>query len=234
MVGDDMPTTRDDRAGAWQSHDSVEHWMTFDGERAGLLRWAGSLLPFPDDAPIRVLDLGGGHGPFTAQILDAYASSSVCLQDVSAPMLRAAGDRLACFAGRFDCNRSDLCDPRWTATLHGPFHAVVSALVIHTLEPATVPRLYADVVDLLHPGGCFLNLDLILQPPESSVVAKVYQRAGPAGFSHHDGDDVDPPPPTLEEHLRFLRDAGFGEVDCVWKQRREALLCGVRTPLVAP
>lgn len=223
-----MATTRDDRFDAWQSPASVEHWTKFDGEREALLRRAGSLLPFPADAPIRVLDLGAGHGPFASQILTAYANSTVCLQDFSEAMAREAAGRLARFPGRFDFHRSDLRDPGWATNLCGPFDAVVSALVIHNLDQVTVRRLYADLCGLLHPRGCFFNLDLVLQPPESGVVAGIYRAADSTGFSHHQDED-EGAPPTMEEHLRWLREGGFGEVDCIWKHCRQALLCGIRT-----
>jgi tRNA (cmo5U34)-methyltransferase len=32
--------------------------------------------------------------------------------------------------------------------------------------------------------------------------------------------------PTVEDHLSWLREAGFAEVDCVWKQFSEVFLCG--------
>ncbi len=222
-----MSATRDDRLDVWRSRDSVEQWMRFDGEREALLRLACSLLPFPAEAPIRVLDVGAGHGPFASQVLRTYANSTVCLQDLSGAMVREAAGRLACFPGRFGFHRSDLRDPGWATNLRGPFDAVVSALVVHNLEQVTVRRLYADLFGLLCPGGCFFNLDLVLQPPESGVVAGIYRAADPTGFSHHQDED-EGAPPTLEEHLRWLREGGFGEVDCIWKQCRQALMCGVR------
>jgi hypothetical protein len=30
----------------------------------------------------------------------------------------------------------------------------------------------------------------------------------------------------VEDHLSWLREAGFAEVDCVWKQFSEVFLCG--------
>jgi tRNA (cmo5U34)-methyltransferase len=214
----------------WQSRSHVEHWMKFDASREALLRWAALLLPFPPDASLRVLDIGAGHGPFAKEILLRHTGSAVCLQDYSEAMLREAADRLTGFPARFDAHLSDLRDPNWPTDVCGPFHAVVTAAVVHSLDRATVRRLYADIVGLLRPGGCFFNLDLVLQPPESGVIASIHQMAGSAQFSHdRAGDDPGDPPPTLEEHLNWLREGGFGEVDCVWKQGRQALVCGVRT-----
>jgi tRNA (cmo5U34)-methyltransferase len=207
--------------------------MRFDGSRKALLRWAATLLPFPPDTSIQVLDVGAGHGPFADEILATHTGSTICLQDYSEAMLHEAADRLAGFPGRFDAHLSDLRDPTWPSDVCGPFHAVVTAAVVHSLDRATVRRVYADIVGLLRPGGCFFNLDLVLQPPERGVIASIHRTVGSAGFSHdQDGDDPDDPPPTLEEQLGWLREGGFGEVDCVWKQGRQALLCGVRTASV--
>jgi tRNA (cmo5U34)-methyltransferase len=228
-----MSSTPEDPADEWRSRRHVKQWMQFDPARHTLLGWAASLLPFAADAQIRVLDLGGGHGPFASEILAAYAGSRVCLQDVSDTMLREAADRLARFPGRFDLHLSDLRDPSWMVNLHRPFHAVVSALVTHNLDRMTVRRLYPDLVALLSPGGCFLNLELILQPPELGIVARIHRSVASAQFSHsQDGQDVNDPSPGLEDHLCWLRLAGFNEVDCLWKLGRQALLCGVRTASV--
>jgi tRNA (cmo5U34)-methyltransferase len=227
-VATDMLTDPAGSSREWQDHE-VAQWIKFDAERVSLLRWAASLLPFPPDAPIRVLDVGTGHGPFASEILARYAASRVCLQDFSEAMLREAADRLAWARGRFDFHRSDLRDPDWPAHFCSLFDAAVSAAVIHTLDRQTIRRLYADIVGLLRPAGCFVNVDLILQPPESSVIAGIHHAAGAASFSHHqEDDDGHGPSPTLEEHLRWLREAGFGEVDCIWKQGRQVLLCSVR------
>lgn len=224
--------TPDEFLAAWQSGEGVRRWMSHDDARDAQLRDACALLPFPADATIRVLDVGGGHGPFTLRILEAYPRSTVCLQDFSEPLIREATSRLAWFPGRFRVHRSDLRDPGWAAGLDGPFDAVVSAIVFHGLEPDTIRRLYGDIAGLLRPGGCFLNLDLILQPPGSSTVAGIY-RAAPSAessqFSHDDDHRHGSAAPALDDHLRWLRDAGFGEVDCVWKRFRQALLCAIRT-----
>ena len=221
---------------AWQSGEGAQQWVSHDDERAVQLREASSLLPFASDAPIRVLDVGGGHGAFALRILETYPRSTVSLQDFSEPMLREATGRLERFRGRFDIHRSDLRDPHWAVGLGAPFDAVVSAIVFHTLQRDTIRRLYADIVALLRPGGCFLNLDLILQPPGRSTVAGIYRAAASAAtsaeqsqFSHDDDHDTGGAAPTLEEHLRWLREGGFHEVDCVWKRFRQALLCAVRT-----
>jgi tRNA (cmo5U34)-methyltransferase len=225
---------RDPHFESWQERESVDSWLTNDDARAPLLRWARGLLPYPADAALAVLDVGAGYGAFAQQILEAYPRSAVCLQDFSDPMIAEATRRLSRFAGRVNCHMSDLRDPEWADDASGPYDAVISSYTIHGLpDPTVIPRLYREFCRLLRPGGCFLNIDLILYPPETSALAGIYHTNDPGQPVHHgedeEGDEHTAEPPTLEDHLRWLRQSGFGEADCVWKRLRRAVLCAVRT-----
>lgn len=228
----------------WHSTTYVDDWIegatSHDAQRRPLLRRAAGLLPFAPDAQIWVLDLGGGYGEFSAQVLDLFPQARVCLQDYSVPMIERAQQRLAQFGDRVEYRVCDLWDPDWPAQVGGPFDAVVSALAIHNLgEPAAIGRAFTDVAGLLCPGGCFFDLDLVLDArfaPPGSALGELYARGAPSHDSDPDADDhhhersTDVVVPTLEDHLRWLRDAGFVEVDCVWKQFSEVFLCGFRRP----
>ena len=235
----------------WHSTNYVERWIegswSFDEQRRELLATAVALLPEPVDAALRVLDVGGGYGVFTAEVLQARPASTVCLHDFSEPMLAAARQRLAPLADRVTYHRADLLQRDWFAGLDGPFDAVVSSLAIHNLAaPDVIRRVFADIAALLGPGGRFLNADLVL-PPAGSVLGQFYDQARlrHPSPSPHDHDDHGPghvphghgarsplpsitPSITLEDQLRWLREAGFAEVDCPWKQFRQVLFCGIR------
>ncbi len=227
----------------WHSSSYVDDWIDgatdHDEQRRPLLHQAARLLPFAADAPARVLDLGGGYGEFSAQVLDQFPQARLCLADYSAPMLERARQRLAEFGDRVEYQVCDLRDPAWTTQVGGLFDAVVSALTIHNLgEPVAIRRAFADVTGLLRPGGCFFDLDLVLDArlaPAASALRELYDRGAP---SHHFGPDTEDHHhelhsnvvvPTLEDHLCWLREAGFVEVDCVWKQFSEVFLCGFRS-----
>ncbi len=89
------------------------------------------------------------------------------------------------------------------------------------------------------PCGCFFDLDLVLDvtfAPPGSAVGELYVRGAPSHHpnpgadEHHHQLPSDVIVPTLEDHLCWLREAGFDEVDCVWKQFSEVFLCGFRSP----
>ncbi|WP_269859155.1 class I SAM-dependent methyltransferase [Streptomyces sp. RPT161] len=224
----------------WQSPEYVEQWINYvasDGERRQLrLRRAASLLPLADLPHPRVLDLGGGYGEFSRQVLAEFPEAGVCLQDYSAPMLDRARSVLAEFGPRVVYRRCDLRDSTWIEQVEGPFDAVVSSLTTHNLgDPDAVRRVYGQVHSLLRPGGWFFNLDLVLDVVMSSSrtpLAALYAR----GSGHPHGAHVHEDAPggarfaelTLEGNLAWLREAGFDEVDCVYKEFDQVFLAAHR------
>jgi tRNA (cmo5U34)-methyltransferase len=218
----------------WLSDTYVKQWIesdaTRDAERRPKLRRAVTLLPFESARSIHVLDLGGGYGELARQVLEVFPSSTVVLHDFSVPMIDAARERLAPFGARVDYRLSDLSQPGWGNDLGGPFDAVVSSIAIHNLrEPALIRDVYHEVATLVAPGGAFLNLDYIF--PRSPLLSELYGRAsGGAWTARATASAGDAEPATLENQLRWLLEGGFAEVDCLWKELREALLCGLRAP----
>ena len=134
-------------------------------------------------------------------------------------MLARARDR---FAGddRVEIAAHDLDDP-----LPGddPFDVIVSSFAIHHVPDERKQTLYQECFDRLAPGGAFLNLEHVASPTEALHVAFL------AALNTDPADD-DPSNllAPVEDQLRWLRDAGFTDVDCHWKWRELALLAGRR------
>jgi tRNA (cmo5U34)-methyltransferase len=211
----------------WHSAEYVEDWidhdMTRDDERRPLLRRVAALLPATQNPPLRVLDVGGGYGAFSAEVLGQRPDAHVVLHDYSGAMIDKARQRLARFGQRVSYAKADMTDPSWTASLGGPFDAAVSALALHNLgDPETIQRVYRDIFALLHPGGCLFNLDLLF--PAGPALADLYRR----DLTRDPRWDVYVSPAGLGARLTWLRDAGFTEVDCVWKDLDQGLLWALR------
>src|SRR5262249_23469363 len=119
----------------WKSADYVEGWIDHDvardPERRPLLRQMLSSAPFPRDAQLGVLDVGGGYGVVTEEVLAAFPAARVTLQDYSRPMLDQARQRLGGYADRLSYVLADLTDPAWAQHVGGPFDLAVSAIVLH-------------------------------------------------------------------------------------------------------
>jgi tRNA (cmo5U34)-methyltransferase len=212
----------------WHSPAYVDAWIssdvTRDDERRPLLRRVATLIAQKVGQPLQVLDVGGGYGAMTAEVLDQHPSARVVLHDYSEAMITKARDRLARFGQRVSYVISDLTDPSWHDNLGGPFDAVVSVLAIHNLnEVEIVKRVYREIFALLRPGGYLFNLDFLF--PESPELADLYRRDP----TRDPRWDVYVYPAGLESHLRWLREAGFRESDCVWKNLELGLIWAMRT-----
>jgi SAM-dependent methyltransferase len=165
----------------------------------------------------RFLDLGTGDGRLLALVRDSHPEAVAMGLDSSAPMLARATAR---FEGdsRTELRAHDL---RFPLAEPGPFDAIVSGLAIHHLEDNRKRELFGEVHALLAPGGVFVNLDLV-----SAASQRLHER-----FRREIGRTEDDPSDRLadlSDQLGWLREAGFGEVDCHFKWLELALVVAVR------
>jgi 2-polyprenyl-3-methyl-5-hydroxy-6-metoxy-1,4-benzoquinol methylase len=183
----------------WHSPSYVDEWiardLTRDAERRLRLRQMLAAAPFAADGEIAALDVGGGYGVVTEEVLHAFPRSVVTLQDYSQPMLDQAGRRLAAHRGRVKYMVGDLRDPAWTTGLGGPFDLAVSAIAIHNLRDlGQIAACYRAIAGVLKPEGVFLDYDL---------------------FDLIGGIDA---------QMRTIREAGFAAVECLWQEGRLAII----------
>ena len=160
----------------------------------------------------RVLDVGTGDGRMIALIREGRSGVEAVGIDFSPPMLAAARER---FDGAAWIVEHDLAEPLPEL---GSFDAVVSSLAIHHLPDERKRSLYAELFDLIAPGGVFLNLEHVA----SATPALHAEFLGIFGADDDPSDQLVPVEPQLE----WLRQIGFQDVDCMWKWRELALLHG--------
>ncbi len=204
-----------------------------------------------------MLDIGAGYGALTQQVLEEYPNATAVCHDFSEPMLAEARRRLSWAASRLSFVKADLFDPNWADQAGGPFDAVVSAIAIHNVRlPERIRAIYHELYPLVAPGGCFLNYELIA--PGGPIVRGLYRRArlreyqarllaetgqeksleeveqelqrqGRMRASHTSATVTGgPEPATLEHQLRWLREAGFPESECFWKDGQTAIIGAFR------
>jgi cyclopropane fatty-acyl-phospholipid synthase-like methyltransferase len=177
----------------------------------------GMMLEALPERVDRFLDLGTGDGRLLALIRGDRPDARAVGLDSSAPMLARAGERFADDA-LIELRMHDLGSP---LAEEGAFDAIVSGLAIHHLRDERKRELFAEVYALLAPGGVFANLDLV-----SSATPHLHER-----FRSEIGRVEDDPTDRLadlSEQTRWLRDAGFEEVDCHFKWLELALVVAVR------
>jgi tRNA (cmo5U34)-methyltransferase len=165
----------------------------------------------------RFLDLGTGDGRLAALIRDRHADCAGVGVDASQPMLARAAKRFG-HDTTVELVVHDLDQPM---DVSGPFDVVVSGLVIHHLSDERKRALFGEIHELLAPDGVFANLDLV-----ASATPQQHER-----FRRAIGRVKDDPTDQLAglcEQLKWLRAAGFAEVDCHFKWLELALIVARR------
>jgi tRNA (cmo5U34)-methyltransferase len=203
---------------SWDSPEKVAEYVGRIGSVPQRLAGEAALVEFLPPAPRRALDLGCGDGRLVQLLLDARPElETIVAVDVSPPMLARAESS---FAGesRVVLRQWDLRD---SIVALGEYDVVVSGFAIHHLTDARKRSLFAEVAQVLVPGGTFANLEVVASPtPElHEAFATAIGRLG--------GDPEDQLA-EVESQLTWMRAAGLEQVDCMWKWRGFALMVGNR------
>jgi tRNA (cmo5U34)-methyltransferase len=187
-----------------------------------LFRTAQELVPFPPAQAIEVLDLGAGTGLFSLHILEKYPNARFLLYDVAGKMLDGARQRFRAFPRQFEYRVGDY---RKLETTHA-YDLVISSLSIHHLADEEKQALFRSVHGVLRAPGVFINVDQVrggtdylrdlywthwLARVRRSETSEQRIRESIERRTAYDRDAL------LEDQLRWLSEAGFSNVDCVYK-----------------
>jgi tRNA (cmo5U34)-methyltransferase len=200
----------------------VPPFDAFYGAAVGALGLAGR-------PPRRILDLGAGTGLLSEAVLAAHPQAHVTLLDGAAPMLDQARARIGARAGYVV---GDLGDPLPA----GPWDAVVSALAIHHLADAGKRALFGRVHDALAPGGVFVDAEQVAGPTaflDAHLRAWHERRSRALGTTDEEWAasqqrQAHDRCASVEHQLAWLRAAGFGDADCLFRDHRFAVLAARR------
>jgi tRNA (cmo5U34)-methyltransferase len=177
------------------------------------------LLEYVPKSARRILDLGTGDGRLLALLkIERPEAISVAL-DFSPTMLQAARARFA-------------EDPTIKVVEHnldqslpelGRFDAIVSSFAIHHCTNERKRSLYAEILDVLEPGGVFCNLEHVASPDPA-----MHERfLAVIGYTP-ESEDPSNQLLDVETQLVWLRELGYQHVDCYWKWLEMALLIGFK------
>ena len=216
-----------------------------------------------------VLDLGCGDGILGQAVLDQHPEAHGVFLDFSEPMLAAARQRLAGYERRATIVLADygkktwseetaqspisnlqslVSNPRWDigqSPISNLFDVVVSGFSIHHQPDERKKEVYAELYDLLKPGGIFLNLEHVASPTrwleerfeEHFIDALVaYHTMNGSGKTaeqvardyYNRPDKVANILTPVETQCDWLREIGFEHVDCYLKIFELALFGGIK------
>jgi len=194
--------------------------------------------------PSRILDLGCGDGILGRFLLESFSSASGVFIDFSDPMLDAARENL-CSTPNAKIIKADFSTPDWVENVEEEklFDVIISGFAIHHQPDSRKNELYSEIYDLLSQGGTFLNLEHVeSSTPEVRKLFEEYYvdhlhsyqlKSNPnssreevaEGFRNRPDKDEDQLMP-IDKQCWWLRDIGFKDVDCFFKQLEIGLFGG--------
>jgi tRNA (cmo5U34)-methyltransferase len=214
---------------------TVWNASTYDSERRRLIHCfdefygtAGELIARFYSISPRILDLGAGTGILSAAIVERVPSATLHLLDASSEMLSQAAGRLAEWQPRISVQSLSADLPT------GPYDAIVSALAIHHLGDAEKRNLYRRILDVLVPGGIFINAEQVSGRSvrlQNLIEAVHLDRARALGSSEPEIDGAiqrmsHDQCADVAEQLAWLDEIGFEDAECLFRSFRFAVFCG--------
>jgi tRNA (cmo5U34)-methyltransferase len=187
-------------------------------------------MPFERSAPLRILDIGSGHGVVAGALLSQLPAARAIGLDISEPMMAEGRIRMASFGERFTYHAGDFADGTLPNDLEPTFDLVVSSRAIHHLESPQKQRLFGAICSRLSETGAFFLIDNMR--PRDRYFRDVYrrgrQRPSPSA-SRGTGDGGTEHPDPVDDQVAWLLEAGFAHADCLWKKLGRALIVGYRS-----
>ncbi|WP_433389322.1 class I SAM-dependent methyltransferase [Micromonospora sp. KLBMP9576] len=168
-------STSNDHARAWQdSWDRQQESFMPDREQR-IARVLDAVEAAVESAEPRLLDLAGGTGTISLRALARLPHARVTLLDLDPVLLALAtaslGERAAIVS-------ADLNEREWRATLpHQEYDAVLSSTALHWLSEGRLAEVYAEIREILRPGGLFVNVDYMPDPALPRLSEKMENRA---------------------------------------------------------
>lgn len=231
-----MSEATDRRDTVWQQEDVARSYFA---ARPGIpladvqLDVMRRLIEEHDITVHNLLDLGAGDGAAAASVHSWQQVDRMVLVDFSHPMLDEARLRFAGESAEIDYVEGDLLFSDWVpgVAARGPFDVVVSRYAIHHLPDERKQSLYAEIFDLLQPGGLFINIEhvksaspkyahamdrlLIEGIHAASTDAVSFQQAA---YTYRNLEDRDSNILSMvEDQCDWLRGIGYIDVDCAFK-----------------
>jgi len=216
------------------SVDYYDDWMRVAlPSYEGIFAAALDQIPFEKDASIRVLDLGAGTGLFSWHILEEYPAAVFTLCDLAPKMLEIARGRFASYSGQF----TYLVEDYRQMPTDQKFDLVISSLSIHHLSDEDKRALFVRVHSLLEDNGLFINIDQVWGPTEywqSRYWDQWLEKVRRSGASQ---DQIEASiqrrreydrEASLADQLQWLGQAGFSQVDCVFKHAFIGVFCAFK------
>ena len=216
--------------GSWESAEYVGQWLGEDVIADMLVLPRRISVALIEDSGIdveHVVDLGSGHGPYLAELLDAFPNARGTWVDVSEPMRDEARQQLARFGDRVSYVLTDV--EKLGEVEIAPASVVTSSRALHHLSHESLAELYRVLGTIVVPGGWVFNLDHVGAPGE---LEQAYRRVR-GRFTGERKKELKPhrhdyPLARADEHAAWMEAGGFEHADIPWRMLYTALISARR------
>ena len=188
------------------------------------------LLPQDTERKIRVLDLGCGNGALSKLVLKKLPNAHVVGFDLTPKMLEAYVKNLSEYRGKYELMQGDYrFDP-----IGSNYDIVLAGLTLQHLTWGQRKNFYRLIYTILNPKGSFISNDIIIDE-DWDIRNKQYDNW--MKFIKSNGEDPQywfekhmhkDYPVTLEDHTKWLKDAGFSKVECHWRYYNFAITSAIK------
>lgn len=232
------PPTHDD----WENPDFAQHWdavvSAANPSRAEQLDILTAIVERVYVPGTSILDLGLGSGLVEPLLFARVPDAHIVGVEQSEAMIALAWQRLAPFAGRCQIVRHDLAEIESLTLPERTYSVAISVQTLHHIPHEAQQAVYQFVAQLLPPGGAFLHIERVALDVETfaSVIAPAWEALESRAEAKSGGTAEDflarlrhksEYAASLEQHLAWLREAGFAAT-CLHLQLNRAFLVGVR------
>ena len=190
-------------------------------------------IPFEHGVPVKVLDLGCGTGTVTKILKGQFKNAHVTCLDLAENMIEMAKIKLNDY-NNIEYTVGDFYEYNFTET----YDVIVSSLALHHLATDEDKKgFYKKIYEALTPGGVFINADAVLAPNKQlqDIYTSKWKEFMNLSISMDEIEEKWVPsaetedhPVKITDHLDWLREIGFKDVDVIWKYYHLAVYCGFK------
>lgn len=185
-----------------------------------------------DRDPESICELGTGDGRLSRSVVERFSPVYFQGIDGAERMIQRSRDRFEDYQGSSEVNLDVRTFQEWTPDRN--YDWIYSSLSIHHLADKSKRELFNAIHETLGSGGRFLYGDLFSYPKGLERFYRELQRQRMLrmGLTEADVEEMQNPhdshgePANWQNVLQWMKEIGFRDVDCVWKDSNKAVILG--------
>lgn len=191
-------------------------------------------IPFYRNTSIKILDIGCGTGTFVKIIKEKFPNSKITCLDFAQNMIEVAKEKLNTFKDDIDFLVGDFNN----LNIKNEFDVIVSSFALHHIQTDKEKKLlYKNIYQALNKSGAFFTADIVLgvnnyiknlyEKKWENYIIKQFNKSGLKQdiLEKYQTDDN---PSKLFDHLKWLENSGFNQIETIWKYYNFAIFGGFK------